>query len=129
MTTKTTDSYNFREPPTFETEALSILAFEFSSSEHDESDRKIKRRLRDKKVGPYEAARVNHLRALKNDIREELEKTDRSKFYKSLGGSYSDLGDWQFARLARYFERRHPKVDPAAIRRFLPYAIYLYYLR
>ena len=129
MTTKTTDSYSFREPPTYETEALSILAFEFASSDRGESDRKIKRRLRDKKLGPYEAGRVNQLRALKDDIREELERRDRSKFYRSLGGAYSDMGDWQFARLARYFDRRHPKVDSAAIRRFLPYAIYLYYLR
>jgi hypothetical protein len=129
MTTKTTEDYNFREPATSETEALSILAFEFAESEQGESDRRIRRRLRDKKLGPYDTARVNSLRALKDDIREELEKRDRSEFYKPLAGHCSDLGDWQFVRLAIYCARRHPKVDPAAIRRFLPYAIYLYYLR
>ena len=86
MTTKATDSYNFREPATFEIEALSILAFESLMSEQGESDRKIKHRLRDKKLGPYDATRVNCLRALKEDIRAELEKRDRSKFYKPFGG-------------------------------------------
>jgi hypothetical protein len=129
MSSKSTDNYNFRKPATFETEALSILAFEFAVSEQGESDRKIKRRLRDKKLGPYDATRVNHLRALKDDIQAELGKRDRSKFCEPLGGPYSDLGDWHFEQLARWLDQRHPKVDPSAIRRFLPYAVYLYYLR
>ena len=41
MSTKATDNYNFREPATFETEALSILAFEFAVSEHGECRREI----------------------------------------------------------------------------------------
>lgn len=130
MTTKAKDGYNFREPATFETEVLSILAFEFSTSDRAESDRKIKRRLRDKKLGPYDAPRVANLRALKDDVLSELStKREKSKFHESLGGVYSEMGDWKFEPLVRHFARRHPEVDADVIRRFLPYAIYLYYLR
>jgi hypothetical protein len=117
------------EPATFESEALSILAFEFDVSDHAESERKLKRRLRDKKLGPFDATRLGHLRALKDDIRAELGKWQRSKFYKPSGRGSADPADWKFEALVRHFARRHPHVAAKAISGFLPYATYLYYLR
>lgn len=129
MSTKTTKEAKARESVTYDSEVLSILAFEFSQSDHEESDRKIKRRLRDKKLGAYDAARVEHLRTLKYDIQFELGNRARSKFYTPAGGPFSAMEDWQFDPLARYLASRHPDVAVGEITRFLPYAIYLYYLR
>ena len=108
---------------------MSVLRYEFSASEHAESEQKIKRRLRDKKLGPFDAERVSQLRALKDDMMSELRKTDKSRFYKSAERGCSDLGDWRFDTLLRHFQRRHPKVPADAIGGFLPFAIYIYYLR
>jgi hypothetical protein len=130
MTSEPKDDYNFRVPASFESEVLSILAFEFSTSQHAESDRRIKRRLRDKKLGPYDATRVANLRALKDDVQMEVSTGwQKSRFYKSLGGAYAALGDWRLKPFARHLARRHSQISPVAITRFLPYAIFLYYLR
>ena len=126
---KSTKAPSFREPATFESEVLGIVAFEFGTSRRSESDRKIRRRLRDKKLGPFDPTRVERLRTLKDDIQAELAKHLESQFYKSQGGRSMDLGDWRIDDLHRYFVRRHQEVAPDEIARFLPYAIYLYYLR
>lgn len=118
-----------KEPPTYESEALAVLAFEFRSSDRSESERKIKRRLRDKKLGPYDQARIDAIRALKDHVLAELSKATRSKFWLNSHGPYADMQDWNFNGLLRYFERKHPEIPKEAIGRFMPYAIYLYYLR
>lgn len=115
--------------PTYEGEALSILAFEFSQSDHAESERKIKRRLRDKKLGSYDQARIDRIRAFKDDVQRELRKANRSAYYAGPHGNYADDHDWDFDRLKQHFVNLHPEVPETAIGRFLPYAIYLYYLR
>jgi hypothetical protein len=118
-----------KEPPTYEAEVLAVLAFEFSESEHAESDRKIKRRLRDKHLGAYEQARIDALRTFKDDVQRELQSTTQSKFYAGSHGHYGDMQDWHFDELKRHFAQRHSPLSEATIAGFLPHAIYLYYLR
>jgi hypothetical protein len=118
-----------KEPPTYEGEVLSVLVFEFTSTDHVESERKIKRRLRDKKLGPYDQARIDMIRRFKDDAQKELGKHIRSQFYTGSHGKYSDMQDWDFDRLLNHMKKMHPEVSETAIGRFLAYAIYLYYLR
>jgi hypothetical protein len=118
-----------KEPRSYESEALSVLAFEFPTSNLAESERKIKRRLRDKKLGTYDQGRIDALRAFKDDVQQELGKDSRSKYYTHSHGQYADLQDWDIEQLTRYMMERHPGVSETVIGGFLPYAIYLYYLR
>ena len=106
-----------------------MLAFEFSSSDHAESERKIKRRLREKKLGQYDQERINTLRNFKYDVQEELGKFSKSNFYAGSHGKYADIQDWDFDSLLQYLQEKHPDVPKTVIGDFLPYAIYLYYLR
>lgn len=118
-----------QEPPSYEGEALAGLAFEFDFSDHAESERKIKRRLRDKKLGPYDQSRIATIRAFKDDVQAELERSAKSTFHTGSHGKYADMLDWNFDALLEHFASRHPGVSKKAISSFLPYAIYLYYLR
>ncbi len=118
-----------KAPPTYESEVLAVLAFEFSSSDHAESERKIKRRLREKKLGSYDQERIKFIRIFKDDVQEELGKFSKSHFYAGSHGKYSDMKDWDFDSLLLHMQEIHPNVSKAAIGSFLPYAIYLYYLR
>jgi hypothetical protein len=114
---------------TYVGEILSVLAYEFDPSEHIESERKIRRRLRDKKLGTYDQGRIDLIRAFKDDVRRELNKPLQSAFYKTTRGVYADPRDWDFGQLAAAMKRRHPKLPARDIGGFLPYALYLYYLR
>jgi hypothetical protein len=116
-------------PPTYEGEALAVLAYEFDVAEQAESDRKIKRRLRDKHLGPYDQGRIDALRKFKNDVREELGKSTESKFWIGAHKPFRDMRDWDFDALLSHMQERHPGMPKDAIDSFLPYAIYLYYLR
>lgn len=118
-----------KEPPTYEGEVLAVLAYEFSFLDHTDSERKIKRRLREKKLGPYDQNRIEIIRKFKDDVQEELGKSTKSKFWNSFHGEYVDMQDWNLNALKNYFEKRNPNVSKQAIDRFLKYAIYLYYLR
>lgn len=114
---------------TYEDEVLSVLAFEFSVKDHSESERKLKRRLRDKKLGSYDEKRITSIREFKNDLQVELGKLNKSEFYTESKEKYADMSDWDVNGLLRHLRNRHPEVSESAIESFLPYAIYIYYLR
>jgi len=118
-----------KEQQTYESETLAVLAFEFRSSVQSESERKIKRRLRDKKLGPYDQTRIDAIRNFKDDVLRELSKATKSKFWLNTHGPYADMQDWDLNGLSSHFERKHPEIPKEEIGRFMPYAIYLYYLR
>jgi hypothetical protein len=118
-----------KQSPTYEGEVLSVLAFEFSWSKHNEAERKIKRRLRNKKLGAYDQTRIDTLRAFKDDVQQELEKYDQSTFYTGSHGYYAEMRDWDIPRLEQAMQARHPDVPESEIVSFLPYAILLYYLK
>ncbi len=118
-----------REQVTYEEEVLRVLAFEFSRADRAEAERKIKRRLREKKLGAYDQRRIDTARAFKNEVQKELGKCQRSRFYVHPRGKYADMQDWDFDALLQHLETTHPDIPAATIGAFLPYAIYLYYLR
>ncbi len=118
-----------KQTPTYEGEILSVLAFEFSFSKQSESERKIKRRLRDKKLGAYDPTRVATLRAFKDDVQQELGRFSKSAYYTHAHGKYAEMQDWDVKRLAQAMKARHPEVPESEIDGFLPYAILLYYLK
>jgi hypothetical protein len=118
-----------KEPVTYDGEVLRGLAFEFSFSDHTESERKIKRRLREKKLGAYDQTRIDAIRGFKDDIQKELGKFDKSEFYLGPTGKYADMSDWDYDRLLIHMQKKHQNVEKSAISGFLSYAIYLYYMR
>ncbi len=118
-----------KNQPTYESEVLNILSYEFSIDDRAKSEKKIKRRLREKKLGAYDQSRIDALREFKDDVCNELCKNIKSQFYAGAKGKYSDIQDWQFDRLLEHMKREHAKVPASAIDSFLPFAIYIYYLR
>lgn len=118
-----------KQTPTYEGEVLSVLAYEFYSSRQVESERKIKRRLREKRLGPYDQTRITALRAFKDDVQSELGKFDQSEYYTEPHGKYAEMQDWDIERLAQAMKARHPGLPETEIDAFLPYAILLYYLK
>ena len=113
----------------YEDEVLSVLAFEFSVKDHSESERKLKRRLREKGLGSFDEGRISRIRELKDDIQAELGKSNRSKFYTGPNGKYSNISDWDVDGLLGHLKKNYSEVPESAIDSFLPYAIYIYYLR
>jgi len=62
---------------------LTNLAREFSATEIKETEAKIKRKLRAKKLGKYDQQRVNRLRSLKDAVQTEVKKCDKSKYFSN----------------------------------------------
>jgi len=118
-----------KNPRTYVGEILAVLAYEFPHVEHAASEKKIKRRLREKKLGAYDQARVDAIRKFKDDLMDELGKYDKSKFYLGSDGEFANRQDWDYDRLLRHLQKRHPKVPKIEISGFLSFAIYIYYLR
>ena len=118
-----------KDQPTYEDEVLGILAYEFFFSDKAEIEKKIKRHLREKKLGGYDPERVEILRAFKNDVQEEIGKGDQSKYFTGFHGRYAGMKDFDTKRFCEDMYRSHPQVPESEIAGFLGFAIYLYYLR
>jgi hypothetical protein len=114
---------------TYDDEVLGSVAYEFTASDLAESERKIKRRLRDKKLGPFDQDRIGRLRALKNDVKRDIDDISKSKFFLGQHGKYVEYGDWDIKGMKNFMEKRHPEVNANTIEYFLPFAILIYYLK
>ena len=71
-----------RPSPTWESEALGILAGEFPFSDRAVTEAKIRGRLKRKQLGDYDAARVAVLRRFKDALQKEVAKGERSRFLR-----------------------------------------------
>ena len=113
----------------YESEALSVLASEFPADKPGKADAEIQRRLRDKKLGPYEHSRIEALRAFKIALADEIHRGSSSSYFTGSHGLYASPEDFDHARLANDFTERYPGISHEAVAAFIPIAVYCYYLR
>ena len=108
---------------------LDVLAYEFAFDEHVEAERKIRRRLRYHGLGPYQQARVDLLRRLKDEIQSKIHRGRESRFFAGSHGKYAAPEDFDTERLIRDLSESYPDVPREEFKAFVPFAVYLYYLR
>jgi hypothetical protein len=113
----------------YDSEVLAVLREELGSDDGAGIDAKIRRRLRDKKLGAYDSVRVAALRRFKDELQSELSSGPQSGHFTSSHGLYANPEDFDHTRLIRDYTRAYPTVSPEAIAGFIPLAVYFYYLR
>src|SRR4030042_51314 len=112
-----------------DSEVLDVLAYEFGFSNKAEYEGKIKRRLKDKTLGPYDQQRMDILRRFKDEVQSEIGKFSQPSYYTGTHGKYARQKDFDVKRLTTDMASRYPEIPQPAIKSFIPYAEYLYYLR
>ena len=117
------------KPTAYEDAVLTILAREFSHTEIKETEAKIKRKLRDKKIGKYDQQRVNRLRLLKAAVQTEIRKGHQSEYFSKFAGEFANMKDFDTPRMTEDFAAAFPEVPKQSIREFVEYFIYLHYIR
>jgi hypothetical protein len=112
----------------YENLVMNALVYEFPSSPKDEAERKIRMRLKRKKLGVYDPAKVATLRKMKNFLQREIGKSSKSKYFLEQRGTYVDNKDFDIPRLIKDTIRQHPGVDKRTVRQFVPFCVFIYYL-
>lgn len=110
-------------------EVLTVLVWEMLPSQRPDTERKLKRRLREKRLGKYDQNRVDALRRLKEGLVRELHLRAESSFHRNNSGKYAKLEDWDIERLAQHLIDEYADIPEENIRAILPFAIDAYYLR
>lgn len=118
-----------RAPSTYEGEALAVLAWEFPTSNKADSERKIRGRLRRKKLGPYDAARIERLRQLKDALQAEIGRDSASRYFLGRHGHYSEMADFDTARMTADFAAEWPELTLEEMSGFIGTCLFNYYLR
>jgi len=114
---------------TYDGEALGVLAYEFSASNKTEAEAKIKGRLKRKKLGAYDQARIDTLRRLKDELQVEIHKAEKSTYFTRCHDHYCDMRDFDVPRLSADVAARYPQVPKTEIESFVPFCVFNYYLR
>jgi hypothetical protein len=78
---------------------------------------------------PYRQERVNLLRRFKDEVQSEIHRGGRSRYFVGRHGRYAAMEDFDIERMIEDFRHSYPDVPHEEIKAFLPFAIYLYYLR
>ena len=108
---------------------LDVLVYELAFDDREEAKRKIRRRLRYYGLGPYQQERVELLRRLKNETQSEVQRAGQSRYFAGSHGKYAALEDFDADRLIGDLAASYPDVSREEIKAFVPFAVYLYYLR
>jgi hypothetical protein len=108
---------------------LDVLGYEFAFNDPAESERKIRRRLRYHGCGPYRQERVNLLRRFKDQVQHEIHNGRESRYYVGSTGRYAAMEDFDVERLIRDLAASYPDIPAAEVAAFVPFAVYLYYMR
>lgn len=119
-------------PPTYDGEVLGILAGEFPSSPRAEADRKIRRTLRAKKLGEYDAARIDMLRRFKDTVQAEVHRFTASAYYVATGdplSDYAEMEDFDRERMAQDYASAFPSIAPALVAQFVDLCVFLCHVR
>lgn len=124
-----------KPPPTSDEISLGVLIYEFPSTDRNESERAIRRKLRAKKQGEYDPNRIALLRRFKDSVQTEIMRGAASRYYvgpcgtpNSAGEPYVDVKDFDHARMAADYASQFPSIPKTVIDRFVGFAIFVYHL-
>lgn len=114
----------------YEEAVLSVLLWEFSFDDKRETETKIKRKLRRKKLGKYDQERVVLLRRFKDAVQAEAHKRRNSKYHTGRShGEFADIKDFDLVTMKREMASAFPGIHRQSVEQFIEYGIYLYYIR
>jgi hypothetical protein len=113
----------------YDSELLAVLGYEFSQSDVAVSERKIRRRLREKGLGAYDQARVDAARALKNDVQQVFDHRTSSPFHKPGADKHAAESDWNLPGLVAHLQARHSTLNPESVHGFVRWGLFYYYLK
>lgn len=108
---------------------LDVLAYEFAGDAPCDTERKIRRRLRYHRLGPYQQERVDLLRRFKAEVQSEIQQGHRSCYFVGSDGPYAAMEDFDVQRMIKELAASYPNISPEQIAAFVHFAVYLYYLR
>jgi hypothetical protein len=114
---------------TYDDVLFGILALEFAGDEAVEAERKIGRKLRRLGLGPYDQARVDYVRSLRNDLEKEIKLYGKSKYYLGSSAPTASPDDFDYERLVAAFRGKYQEIALVDMRTIVTFAIYAYYLR
>jgi len=123
-----------KTPPTYEREVLGVLAYEFPSSNKQEAEEKIRKRLKRKKLGDVDPARIQLLRRLKDQVQLEIGKQERSSYYRGPADNkvrlqtYADMSDFDIPKLVVDMIAAYPGIPSKEIESFVPFAVFIYHM-
>ncbi len=105
------------------------LAYEHHPTEYQETERKIKSRLKYYELEDYDQERIDYIRKLKNDLKDEIALGARSKYYEKIICEVTDLKDYQLENMKSDFLKKYHLISEKDMEAILNFAIYLYHLR
>jgi hypothetical protein len=106
-----------------------ILTLALPDEDPKKMDGKIKRKLARAKLGPYDQAEVDTLRALHDALAREIRKFNGSQYYRGTPGRLADLDDFDYERMVRDFGTAFPGVSEIDLRGIVGFAIFAYYMK
>jgi hypothetical protein len=117
-----------RADQSYDVSVFQAVTDELEGDDPKVAERKIKRMLRRRHLGEYEQDRIDTLRALRNDLRDEILKFQKSSYYQGTP-DLRPTEHFDDQRMVRDFSIKYPLVRHPDIGGIIGYALYYYYLR
>ena len=105
------------------------LIHEYNESKQKEVEKKIKRRLKYHKLGPYDQERVDYIRQLKNTIWTEIRLQKNSRYFKKTPSVYAEIEDFDIKQMLADYKKDYDKLSARDLRAMIGWAVHWYHTR
>jgi len=116
-----------RADESYDVSVFQLLADELPNDGPEKTDGKIRRMLRRRMLGEYDQSRIDALRRLRDELRGEIQRFDKSAYFVSKDRPITQHFD--FERMVADFGAKYPSVQSPNIGGVIGYALYYYYFR
>lgn len=106
-----------------------VLAYEYGDNKIKDSEKKIKAKLKYNKLGVYDEARVDMLRALTQELSKEIHLQNKSSYFSKSAKEYSDIEDFDHKKMSDDLAPKYPSIERKELGSIVGMAIHLFHCR
>lgn len=114
---------------TYDFICFSNLAYEFDGYVSKTIDKKIKKQLKYHQLGDYNQERIDYIRTLKDDLKNEIGSHVQSKYYTKSNSEFTEIKDFNIEQMKVDYLKKYPKIEVNELMDILYFAVYLYHAR
>jgi hypothetical protein len=114
-------------------DSADLVAFKYLLDELPDEDpakaaAKLKRKLSRKKIA-YDALRCERVRAVHEQLMQEVHKTKRSRYYRGPTSQYAVAEDFDIDAMVGDYVQSYPQIEESDLRAMILLGVFAYYVR
>lgn len=105
------------------------LIYEYDSSQRENVEAKIKRKLKYYGLAPYDQKIIDHIRSLKETLSNEVRLQGSSKYFNKTPSEFAQIEDFDIERMVADYKTLYADLSEKDIRDMIGWGVHWFHTR